>query len=318
MFFDKRGDGTPAIVAGGHDDDFALQVTGRTATWNGIQVDLTDYKLAGRTIGISYWVKTEEATEVNATLEEQFSDGSDTAYNRVASSGDITPGEWVQVTGTLEVGANTAKPILYFESPSETAGFTIDEVVITFGGAGAAADDQQTTDDNTTDDQQTTDDNTTDDQQTTDDNTTADGAQTLSFTFNDGNVFFGPFGTGTPAIVSGGHDDDFALQVTGRTASWNGASADLTSYNPMGKTVSISYYAKTEEAIEVNVTLNGEQAGEAKYERLAASGEIAAGEWVQVTGSFEVPADFTNCVIYFESPSETANFMIDEVVITIK
>ena len=57
----------------------------------------------------SYWVKTEEATEVNVTLEEQFSDGSDTAYNRVASSGDITPGEWVQVTGTLEVGANTAK-----------------------------------------------------------------------------------------------------------------------------------------------------------------------------------------------------------------
>ncbi|MDE7300174.1 MAG: carbohydrate binding domain-containing protein, partial [Lachnospiraceae bacterium] len=286
LFFGNRGDGTPAIVAGGHDDDFAMQVTGRTSSWNGAQVDLTDYNLAGRTISISYWAKTEEATEVNVTLQEEFSDGSDTAYNRVASSGDITPGEWVQVTGTIEVGANTAKPILYFESPSDTASFMVDEVVISFSGAGSAP--------------------------------AAGNGQTLSFTFADGNVFFTPFGSGTPAIVSGGHDDDFAMQVTGRTAGWNGAAADLASYNAMGKTVSISYYVKTEEAIEVNVTLNGEQGGEATYNRLASSGEVAPGEWVQVTGSVEVPADYTKCVIYFESPSETANFTIDEVVITIE
>jgi len=132
LFFGNRGDGTAAIVSGGHDDDFAMQVTGRTATWNGAEIDLSDYNLAGRTIDISYWVKVEEATEVNVTLQEDTSDGADTAYNRLASSGDLTPGEWTQVTGTITVGENTVKPILYFESPSDTASFTVDEVVISF------------------------------------------------------------------------------------------------------------------------------------------------------------------------------------------
>ncbi|MDE7212404.1 MAG: carbohydrate binding domain-containing protein, partial [Lachnospiraceae bacterium] len=138
LFFGNRGDGTPAIVSGGHDDDFAMQVTGRSSNWHGAEVDLSSYNLAGRTINISYWVKVEEATEVNVTLQEDFSDGSSTAYNRVASSGDLTPGEWTQVSGTIEVGAATSKPVLYFESPSETASFTVDEVVISFAGEAAA------------------------------------------------------------------------------------------------------------------------------------------------------------------------------------
>ena len=109
-----------------------MQVTGRTATWNGAEVDLSDYNLAGKTINISYWVKVEEATEVNVTLQEDTAEGGDTAYNRIASSGELAAGEWTQVTGTITVGENTVKPILYFESPSETASFTVDEVVISF------------------------------------------------------------------------------------------------------------------------------------------------------------------------------------------
>lgn len=282
LFFGNRGDGTPAIVSGGHDDDFAMQVTGRTATWNGAQVDLSSYNLAGRTIDVSYWVKVEEATEVNITLEENFSDGADTAYNRVASSGELTPGEWTQVTGTIEVGANTSKPILYFESPSETASFTVDEVVISFGGSTAAAVDN------------------------------------ISLTFNDENLFFGNRGDGAPAIVSGGHDDDFAMQVTGRTSSWHGAQADLSTYNLAGRTINVSYWVKVEEETEVNVTLQEEfsDGTDTAYNRVASSGSLVAGEWTQVTGTVVVGANTAKPILYFESPSDTASFTVDEVVIS--
>ena len=283
LFFGKRGDGTPAIVSGGHDDDFAMQVTGRTATWNGAEVDLSDYNLAGRTVNISYWVKVEEATEINVTLQEDTSDGADTAYNRLASSGDLTPGEWTQVTGTIEVGANTVKPILYFESPSETASFTVDEVVISFSAAAAAA-----------------------------------PLEDISLTFNDENLFFANRGDGVPAIVAGGHDDDFAMQVTGRTATWNGAEVDLSDYNLAGKTINISYWVKVEEATEVNVTLQEDTAegGDTAYNRIASSGELAAGEWTQVTGTITVGENTVKPILYFESPSETASFTVDEVVIS--
>ena len=282
LFFGNRGDGTPAIVSGGHDDDFAMQVTGRTATWNGAEVDLSSYNLAGRTLNISYWVKVEEATEVNVTLQEDTSDGADTAYNRVASSGDLTPGEWTQVTGTVEVGANTVKPVLYFESPSETASFTVDEVVISFSAAAAAP------------------------------------LEDISLTFNDENLFFGNRGDGTPAIVSGGHDDDFAMQVTGRTSSWNGAEFDFSDYNLAGKTVNISYWVKVEEATEVNITLQEDTAdgGDTAYNRVASSGELTPGEWTQVTGTITVGENTVKPILYFESPSDTASFTVDEVVIS--
>lgn len=124
-YFVARGDSVPTIVDG------AMYVGGRTSSWNGAQVKLSDYELAGKTMTISYKAKHDEAgpIEINVTMEE--SDGTnDATYNRVASSGEVAPGEWVTVTGTYTILETTTVPILYFEA-TETSSFYIDDVTIT-------------------------------------------------------------------------------------------------------------------------------------------------------------------------------------------
>lgn len=123
-YFTARGDSAPTIVDG------AMYVGNRTASWNGAQVKLSDYELAGKTMTISYKAKHDEAgpIEINVTMEE--SDGTNTTYNRVASSGDVAPGEWVTVTGSYTILETTVVPTLYFEA-TETSSFYIDDVTIT-------------------------------------------------------------------------------------------------------------------------------------------------------------------------------------------
>ncbi len=122
-YFVARGDSVPTIVDG------AMYVGGRTSSWNGAQVKLSDYELAGKTMTVSYKAKHDEAgpIEINVTMEE--SDGTNTTYNRVASSGEVAPGEWVTVTGTYTILETTTVPTLYFEA-TETSSFYIDDVTI--------------------------------------------------------------------------------------------------------------------------------------------------------------------------------------------
>lgn len=123
-FFVARGASVPTIVDG------ALYVSGRTSSWNGAEANFSDYDLAGKTMTVSYKAKHDEAgaIEINATMQE--SDGTDTTYNRVASSGDVAPGEWVTVTGSYTILDTTVAPTLYFEA-TDTASFYIDDVTIT-------------------------------------------------------------------------------------------------------------------------------------------------------------------------------------------
>ncbi|MBQ9120616.1 MAG: carbohydrate binding domain-containing protein [Lachnospiraceae bacterium] len=290
LFFGKRGDGTPAIVAGGQDDDYCMEVTGRTANWNGAQVDLSAYNLAGRTIDVSYYAMVTEDTDVNVTLEENSDAG--TAYNTIVASGNLTPGEWVYLTGTLVVGEATTKPVLYFESSSATASFKVDRVGISFDGAEVVFPEGGATSGETA------------------------SSDAINLSFADGNMFFGNRGDGTPAIVAGGQDDDACMEVTGRTSNWHGAEVDLSSYNLAGRTINISYYVKSSEAVEVNVTLQEESPAGTGYNRVASSGVLTPDTWTQVNGTIVVGADTTKPVLYFESDSNTASFMVDVVSIT--
>lgn len=123
-YFGARGDSVPTVVDG------ALYVSGRTSSWNGAQVDYSAYDLAGKTITVSYKAKHDEAGDIEINVTMQESDGTDTTYNRVASSGSVAPGEWVTVTGSYTIMDTTVAPTLYFEA-TDTASFYVDDVTIT-------------------------------------------------------------------------------------------------------------------------------------------------------------------------------------------
>lgn len=295
LYFQDRGNGNARWVnTDGHDSSECFMVTGRGANWHGTSLTIPD-EYIGKVLHVSYWTKHEnpEPFTVSCTLQVTKPDGSQDWPER-ANNENVPAGEWTLVEGDIAIYPDAADPIIYWEA-TETYDFYIDDVVVTVvEGVEAEAHYQ----DLVVDTPELSD------------------VDSISLTFNDENLFFTNRGDGTPAIVSGGHDDDFAMQVTGRTANWQGAQADLSSYGLAGRTINISYWVKAEETTEVNVTLEEASAAGTNYNRVASSGDLTPGEWTQVTGTIVVGAETTKPILYFESPSETASFMIDEVVIS--
>ena len=129
-FFEGRGNAHATIAYGGHESEKCLGVVGRTASWHGAQADLSEYDLAGKTIKVSYWLYHEYATPISIAFTAQQNDGTNETYTPVVSATEMADGKWVQFTGTFTFDSNAKKYYLYFESPSETAEFYVDDVVI--------------------------------------------------------------------------------------------------------------------------------------------------------------------------------------------
>ncbi len=297
LYFQDRGSGNARwIKTDGHDSNECFMVTGRTDGWHGTSLSIPD-ECIGKVIHISYWAKHEvgEPITISCTLQVNKPDGSSDWPER-ANNEAVPSGEWVLIEGDIPIYPDATSPLIYWEA-TDTYDFYIDDVVATIVEGAVAEAHYQDIVVNTPD---------------------LSNVESISLTFNDDNLFFGSRGDGTPAIVSGGHDDDFAMQVTGRTSNWNGAEVDLSSYNLAGRTISISYWVKVEEATEVNVTLQEDfsDGSSTAYNRIASSGDLTPGEWTQVSGTIEVGAATSKPVLYFESPSETASFTVDEVVIS--
>ncbi|MBR4626238.1 MAG: carbohydrate binding domain-containing protein [Ruminococcus sp.] len=110
-----------------------------------------------------------------------------------------------------------------------------------------------------------------------------------------------------------------SLSCTGRTASWNGASKNLST-RPFkaGETFSFSVNAKYEtggETEDFKLTLQYEDAsGTAKYSDVA-TGTVSAGQWIQLSNeNYTIPEGASNLVLYVETVDSQIDFFIDEAI----
>ena len=129
-YFQTRGNGKPSIVNGGHESAKCMKISGRSSSWHGVQADLSEYDLAGKTIKVSYWLYHEYEVPISVAFTAQQNDGTNETYTPVVAATEVQDGKWVQFTGTFTFDSNAKKYYLYFESPSETAEFYVDDVVI--------------------------------------------------------------------------------------------------------------------------------------------------------------------------------------------
>lgn len=108
-----------------------LQVTGRTSTWNGTYMDITNMVEKGKSYTVTGWVRytTGAATEQFKISQQRTMGGADT-YPQVTDATDIKKGEWVCLSGTMEIDPATEKALLYFEVPSSNIDFDVDHVTI--------------------------------------------------------------------------------------------------------------------------------------------------------------------------------------------
>lgn len=134
--------------------------------------------------------------------------------------------------------------------------------------------------------------------------------------FENGTEGFTSRGPAQLSVVSGGHTGN-ALSVTGRTATWNGASLDVTTSVAKGATYSFSVWVKHNEsdakAIKLSVELN--ESGNTSYPEVAQE-SCESGVWTEIKGTYTVPTKFTNLQFYLEGPDGTYDFLIDDLTIT--
>ena len=126
-----RGSVQLGVSDGGYEGK-ALYVGARLENWNGVQLSVPAAMYAGKTVTIDCYVSHNETAPIAiyASLEQEV-DGV-ASYNRIGSAENIASGEWVQLSGSLKCDAAATKIVVYFESESPTASFSIDNVKISF------------------------------------------------------------------------------------------------------------------------------------------------------------------------------------------
>ncbi|MCM1246394.1 MAG: endo-1,4-beta-xylanase [Roseburia sp.] len=133
------------------------------------------------------------------------------------------------------------------------------------------------------------------------------------------------FETGTDGFVGRGgqvkitsSDSGYSgkcIYVTGRTEAWQGAEINMTSDAVPGATYSVTAWLK--HTAEKNIEIKCSAETNKSYPKIASVTNVAPNVWTKLEGTVTVPESFSDFSIYFELPgSATANFYLDEVVIT--
>ncbi len=120
-------------------------------------------------------------------------------------------------------------------------------------------------------------------------------------------------GSGTASSVAeAAHGGSYSLLSDGRTAAWNGPSADM-SYLETGATYRISAWVKQKAgSSSLKMSMKHTPAGgSAGYEGIGSAAIVGDTDWVQLTGVYK-PVD-PALMFYIESDSATASYYVDDV-----
>ncbi len=126
-----RGSATVEIVdTHANEGSYSLFVSGRTETWNGAQMDLSDILEDNENYLISAFVFYEEGPEtlqIDCKVERNSNEYLDFA------SGTAKKGEWTKVTGSILIPADTSSALVYFETSyasEDLLDFYVDDISI--------------------------------------------------------------------------------------------------------------------------------------------------------------------------------------------
>lgn len=150
-------------------------------------------------------------------------------------------------------------------------------------------------------------------------------AQVVQAGWEDGTLQgFGPFGnvtlTNSTAVARTGSR---SLLTTGRTATFNGPSINLTGKLVPGATYQVTGWARLPAgtpATQVSFTVQRTAGGSTSYDSVASSAATGVNDagWTQITGlyAFAEPVP-TSLVLYAQSSSATAPFHLDDLTVTL-
>ena len=293
-WFPRGGHAIENSMEAAHDSTRSLKTTGRTATWNGPGLDLRTTLTAGATYRITGWVRLvtgEIATDLQFTVQRQPSGGSSDFLPIDAAA--VTDAAWVQLQGmyTVPSGANDVLQV-YLEAPvSASAAYYLDDFTIeqTAGppppGSGCPEPLDQTG---------------------------------FSSDFEDMTTQgWGPRGDAVLENAEVAHSGARSLEVTGRTASWQGPTHDALCKMHNGSDYNVSVWVRlvagepdTLIRVSIQHSLDG---GADQFNTVIGNTLVTDGEWTELrVENYPFAFNVDALQIYVESDSGTASFYIDD------
>lgn len=133
--FTGRGAAKVAVASGGRSGN-CLSVTGRTSTWNGAELNVTDSIVKGATYSISVWVKQTTSSDQTIKLSANLTVSGQDSYPAIKDETTLKSGVWTKIEGTYEVPESFSKLTFYVEGPSGNFDFLVDDLTITQTTAG--------------------------------------------------------------------------------------------------------------------------------------------------------------------------------------
>jgi len=110
-----------------------------------------------------------------------------------------------------------------------------------------------------------------------------------------------------------------SLYVSGRTASWGAPRCSLSGIAVAGQTYSFSAYAMFADGSDYqNMALKllyTDSSGQDQYKDIK-NASVKKGEWTELSGSFSIPENVSNIILYVEMPGAGTEqcYYVDDVI----
>ncbi|MDP4501854.1 family 43 glycosylhydrolase [Nonomuraea turcica] len=130
-----------------------------------------------------------------------------------------------------------------------------------------------------------------------------------------GTTGWGASGGALSSVTDPVHGGARALSITGRTASWNGTTQDVTTKLTNGKSYTTSVWVRSQSGTpSAKATLAVTAGGTTNYLQLTPVTTVNSGGWTQLTGTATVSwsGALTGATFYVETAAGTDGFSIDD------
>jgi endo-1,4-beta-xylanase len=260
----------------------SLKVTGRSANWNGAQLNLTKSLSGGKAYKFTVSVKLakgEAADEVRMTMQWGDNDYSTVAINNANAN------EWTTFSGKFAPKGSEPFLTIYVEAARANTSYYVDDFKVEPAG----------------------------------DDIPAQSGILLQNDFEDMTAQnWNTYGDGVQMFSSNAGGSQ-SLKVTGRTANWHGVALDISPMFFKGRTYLISVSAKLlkgQPSDSLKITMKQTPPkGDASYTPITNLTTVTDGDWVTLSGEYKVTTSDNNLLIYVEAAGATTSFYIDNFVV---
>jgi hypothetical protein len=277
-----------------------ITVTGRTDSWHGAILDITDKVTQGASYNVSAWVRYTSGDDVEvmkASMQALTREGD--TYPAITGEQEIKKGEWTQITGVMLVPPSSTKSQIYFEANS-LIDFYVDHLIIQEIEAEIIEEDLSG----------------------------IEPAKVGDIVYKndfEGDRVLDSRGDSERTITKAqAHKGKSSLQVT-RSLGWDGAGVKFTSANDIeilslyGRTVHASFYVMYNEGPEeVQFKLNNKMEKADGSDNIPSQIAVKKGEWTLIEADCYIAEKTIGNMIFIETEGDVAlTFYMDDVEIKV-